>query len=330
MSMKAVRVSRIGGPEVLEYVDLPVPMPAPGEVVVKAHTIGVGKYDALIRTGKYPYPFMPELPVILGIKMTGTAVQLGPGVDGIKVGDRVQVWKFSRGCYAEYVACPLHELIKLPDSIDLEQAIAIPNFQVAWTILNDAADPRRRRTVYVNGATGGVGVAIMQICQTIGSQVIAVASSSAKCEFALAHGATCAIDRTKEDPIARAIEFTNGRGVDLMIDQVVGQNFADNLKMMAPLGMIVTINALGGSPSRNLFDSLRATMDKSVAVRPFSVHVYDGHDNERLRISENVLKLFASNSVAPAIDTRLPLADARKAHELLDRGAILGEMVLKP
>ena len=71
-------------------------------------------------------------------------------------------------------------------------------------------------------------------------------------------------------------------------------------------------------------------MDRSVAVRPFTVHVYDGHDNERLRISENVLKLFALNSVAPAIDTRLPLADARKAHELLDRGAILGEMVLKP
>ena len=90
--------------------------------------------------------------------------------------------------YAEYVACRLHELIKLPDSIDLEQAIAIPNFRVAWAIFNDAADPRRCRTVYVNGATGGVGVAIMQICQTIGSQVIAVASSRAKYEFALADG----------------------------------------------------------------------------------------------------------------------------------------------
>jgi NADPH:quinone reductase len=328
--MKAVRVFKTGGPEVLEYSDVPIPVPGPGEVLVRAHTIGVGKYDALIRTGKYPYPFMPSLPVILGIKMTGTVEALGLGVTGISTGQRVQVWKFSRECYAEYVACPLHELIPLPDDVDLEQAIAIPNFQVAWAMLNDAADPRRRRTVYINGATGGVGIAVIQICRASGSEVIAVAGSAEKCAFALAQGAHHAIDRSREDPIARVLEITGGRGLDLMLDHVVGPNFRDNLKMMAPLGMIVTFNALGGSPNTNLFDDLRANLDRSVAVRPFSVHVYDGFPEERLRISENVLKLFSARAVSPAITTRLPLAEAVRAHELLDGGKVLGELVLKP
>jgi NADPH2:quinone reductase len=329
-TMKAVTIARIGGPEVLEYGEVPTPVAGRGEVLVKAHTIGVGKYDALIRTGKYPYPFMPELPLIPGIKMTGTVEALGPDVSGIPIGQRVQVWKFTRGCYAEYVACPIHELIVLPEAVDLEHAIAIPNFQVAWAMLNDAADVRRRNWVYMDGATGGVGIAVIQICRAAGFNVIAVVGSEEKRAFALAHGANFAINRATEDRIARVMEITGGRGVDLMLDHMVGPNFKDNFKVMAPLGFIVTFNALGGSPSTNLFDDLRANLDKSIAVRPFSVHVYDGFPEERIRVAKAVLELFAARSVAPAITQRLSLSDVIEAHRLMDAGKILGELVLKP
>jgi NADPH:quinone reductase len=328
--MKAVIIRKTGGPEVLKYEEAPVPALAAGEVLVKAHTIGVGKYDVLIRTGTYPAPFMPSLPVIPGIKMTGHIEALGEGVAGVSVGDRVQVWKFTRGCYAEYVACPVHELIKLPDTVDLEEAIAIPNFQVAWALLNDAADVRRRRSVYMTGATGGVGVAVIQICRAIGAEVIAVVGSEEKRQFALAQGATHAINRHTDNPIERTLEITKGRGVDLMLDHIVGPDFRDNIKAMARLGMIVTFNALGGSPATNLFDDLRANLGKSIAVRPFSVHVYDGHPEERLRIANEVIELFANKRVRAAISERLSLREVVKAHQLLDSGEVLGELVLRP
>jgi NADPH:quinone reductase len=268
--------------------------------------------------------------VVPGIKMTGTVEALGAKVQKVKIGDRVQVWKFTRGCYAEFVACPVHELIVLPDSVDMELAIAIPNFQVAWAMLNDAPDVRRRKWVYMDGATGGVGIAVIQICRAAGSNMIAVVGSEEKREFALAHGASFAINRTKEDRFARVKEITGGRGVDLLLDHIVGPNFRDNLKIMAPLGFIVTFNALGGSPSTNLFDDLRANLDKSVAVRPFSVHVYDGFPEERVRVANAVLELFAARAVKPAITQRLALSDVVEAHRLMDGGKILGELVLKP
>lgn len=328
--MHGVMIRETGGPEVLQYEEVPTPVAGEGEVLVKAHTIGVGKYDVLIRTGTYPGEFMPALPLIPGIKMTGHVAAIGKGVTGLAEGDRVQVWKFTRGCYAEYVSCPVHEVIKLPDTLDLEDAIAIPNFQVAWALLNDAADIRRRRTVYMTGATGGVGVAVLQICRAMGSEVIAVVGSEEKRQFALAHGATYVINRHTEDPLQRTLEHTHGRGVDLMLDHIVGANFRENLKAMAPLGMIVTFNALGGSPSTNLFDDLRANLAKSVAVRPFSVHVYDGYPDERLRVANAVIELFAARKVRAAISERMPLKNVIEAHRLLDSGEVLGELVLNP
>jgi NADPH2:quinone reductase len=184
--------------------------------------------------------------------------------------------------------------------------------------------------VYMDGATGGVGIAVIQICRAAGFNVIAVVGSEEKRAFALAHGASFAINRATEDRIARVMEITGGRGVDLMLDHMVGPNFKDNFKVMAPLGFIVTFNALGGSPSTNLFDDLRANLDKSIAVRPFSVHVYDGFPEERIRVAKAVLELFAARSVAPAITQRLSLSDVIEAHRLMDSGKILGELVLKP
>lgn len=326
--MKAVTMSRTGGPEVLIYGDAPQPTADAGEVLVRAHTIGVGKYDFLVRAGRYPFPV--PLPVTPGIEMTGTVEALGTGVEGISIGQRVQVWKFDRGCYAEYVTCKRHELTLLPDEVDLEAAIALPAYQIAWGMLNDAADPRRRRSVYINGAAGNIGTAMIHLCRAAGIEIIAVASSAKKCAFAKAQGADHVIDSSVHNPIESVLEITQGRGLDLMFDHLVGPDFRDNLKMMAPLGQIVTFNALAGTPSSDIFADLRANLDRSISIRAYSVHVYDPFPEERERIAGEVLSLFAAGRISPAITARLPLAEASRAHELMDAGEILGKLVLKP
>lgn len=326
--MRAVVVPRVGGPEVLEYCETVTPSPKADQVLVRSEVIGVGKYDALLRTGTYP--FMPTLPAIPGVKMSGIVEWVGPDVREVELGQRVQVWKFDRGCYAEYVACSPHELTILPDDVSFINAICIPNFQVAWSILSDAVDLKRLQTVYVNGAAGGVGTAVLQICRALGIDAIATVSSAAKAAFALKQGARHAIVSTKENPVARTLGLTNGRGVDLMIDQFVGPNFGANLKMIAKLGSIVTINTLGGTPTTNLFDDLRLNLAHSVAVRAFSVHVYGDQPEERRRIANDVLRFFQTKAVMPAVMAEYPLASAADAHRMLDAGSILGEVVLRP
>lgn len=324
--MKAILISETGGPEVLKYIDTPKPKPEAGHVLVKAHTIGIGKYDYLVRSGKYPFPV--ELPVVPGIEMTGVVEAVGPGVSDIEVGQRVQVWKFDRGCYAEYVSCPLHELLVLPDGVDLEAAIALPAYQVAWGMLHDAADPRRRKTAYINGAAGNIGTAMIHLCRDIGIEIIAGASSEEKCAFARSQGASHTVNTSEGSHVAQILELTKGRGVEVMFDHVVGPNFRDNIKAMAPLGQIITFNALGGFPSSDMFADLRANLDRSVSLRPYSVHVYDPFPEERRRIANEVLKLFASGRIKPAITKRFKLEQAAEAHALMDGGEILGKMIM--
>ncbi|MBR0706979.1 quinone oxidoreductase family protein [Bradyrhizobium liaoningense] len=326
--MKAVQVDKPGGPEVLKYIDMPIPVPAAGQVLIRTHTIGVGKYDALVRTGRYPWPV--EYPEVPGISMTGYVEAVGPGVEGFVAGEPVLAWKFSRRCYAEYVACDTHEITKLPNDIDMEGAVAIPDYQVAWGMLNDAADPRRVRVASINGATGGIGCAMIDLCRAAGIQLIAICRAPNKAAFALERGACLAIDSSTEDVGARILDFTKGRGVDLMFDQLVGPDFRDNIKLVAPLGQIVTFNALSGLPSSDLFADLRKNMDRSVSVRAYSVHVYDPFPEERVRIAAEVFKLIEAKAITPSVTLRLPLGKAAEAHRMLDAREIVGKMVLKP
>ncbi len=264
--MKAVQVDRPGGLEVLKYVDLPVPVAGPKQVLIRADTIGVGKYDALVRTGRYPYPV--EYPEVPGISMTGHVAAVGPGAEAFHVGQPVLAWKFSRRCYAEYVACDVHEVTALPDGIDMEGAVAIPDYQVAWGMLHDAADLRRVRTASINGATGGVGTAMIDLCRAAGIELIAICRAAEKTEFALQRGASFAIDNSTENVGERILQITGGRGVDLMFDQLVGPDFRDNIKLMAAFGQIVTFNALSGLPSSDLFADLRKNTNRSVRSAP--------------------------------------------------------------
>ncbi len=326
--MKAILLRGAGGPEVFDYADVPDPVPADGQVLVRAQAIGVGKPDVLWRTGVYRW--LPPLPAIPGIEMAGVIEGAGRGVSGLAVGQKVLVYHFRGGCYAELIACDATSVLALPAQIDVDEAVAIPNYEVAWALLNEAARGINPRTVYVNGAAGGVGSAIVQLCRAAGIEIIAGAGSATKCAFCAGEGAAHTIDYSHESVIERVLALTGGRGVDLILDQVVGGNFTETLKMLAPMGLIVSYNMLGGFPEKDLFREMRANLPLSPGVRCFTMHSYDHDPAGRRRIETETLALIEAGAVKPVVYRRLPLAEVRRAHELLDAREVMGKLVLKP
>ena len=168
--MKAIVMERPGRPEVLRYVDVPMPEPAPGQVLVRAQAIGVGMPEVLVRRGQYGW--MPPLPAIPGIEMSGVVEKLGAGVTTLTVGQAVFVsareLKVRGGCYAEYIAAEAEALYPLPEGIDLEAAAALSNYQVAWHLLHSAPNGMRYESFMATAAAGGVGSALVQLGKLAG------------------------------------------------------------------------------------------------------------------------------------------------------------------
>jgi len=326
--MKAIQIAASGGPEVLDYVDVPTPVPGDGEVLVRAHAIGVGKPDVLFRTGAYRW--RPPLPAIPGAEMSGTIEAVGRGVTDLQVGQPVLVYRFKGGCYAEKIAVPASDVTVLPASVDPDDAVSIPNFQVAFALLNEAARGLSPKSVYVNGAAGGIGCAVIQLCKLNGITIIAGASSDEKCAFARAQGASHTVNYGKAGAAAQVLDMTQGRGVDLILDHIVGKDFTDNLTMLAPMGLIVSFNALGGLPEKDLFKEMRAHLPKSPGVRCFTMHSFDHDPEARSRVARRTIELFAAGQVTPPVFARLKLSEAARANELLDARQVLGKLILKP
>jgi NADPH:quinone reductase len=185
---------------------------------------------------------------------------------GLRVGEPVFVypWK-TRGCYAEYVAAQASDVTSLPATVNLDDAATLSNFIVARAILHDVPRRPNLRTLYVNGAAGGVGSAIIQMAKLEGIEVIAGANSALKCDFVRNLGASHAIDYSMGNVADKVLAFTDGRGVDLVCDQIVGPNFTDSIRMLATSGTIVSFNALGGMPAQETFAAMRANLPKSPA-----------------------------------------------------------------
>lgn len=330
--MKAIQISRTGGPEVLEAVELPTPSPGPGEVLVKATAIGVNYFDTMIRTGRYRW--MPKLPFVLGNEMSGTVAALGAGVTTLKVGQSVFVAGYeignSGGLYAEYAAVPEKAAWPLPPGVDAEAATALTNYQLAWILLHHAARGVAPKTVVVYGAAGGVGTALIDVARLAGATVIGTAGSADKCAFVKARGAAHAIDYKSESVIDRVLALTDGHGADIVFDHVAGKAFTDGLKMVAPLGMIVSYAVLGGMPETDLFKEMRANIERSPAVRCFTMHTYDHMEEPRRDAMARAVELLGSGKVKPAIAARFPLSQASRAHDLIEARTAAGKVVLIP
>lgn len=331
--MKAIQMMRTGEPDVLAYVDVPTPMPERGQVLVKAHTIGVNMPEVHVRRGRYST--MPPLPTIPGIEMSGTIAALGEGTQGCAVGDRVYVsareLPHRCGCYAQYIAVDARTLLPLPAGVDFESAAAISGYQVAWLLLNDATRGFWYETVLVTAAAGGIGSALVQLARAAGKQVIALVSTQEKAAFALRLGAHAAVVTADADWHRRLSEATQGRGADLVLDAVAGARFPTLFQHVAPLGLAVLYGYLTGWPdSAAMFDAMRARFGDCPALRLFSMHVYDRTPQRRRECNAVLLDLFSRGAVRPVIHERVPLAQAARAHAMLESGQVLGKVVLQP
>jgi NADPH2:quinone reductase len=328
--MKAIRVSRTGGSDVLEPVDVPDPAPGAGEVLVEAEAIGVNYFDLLIRTGRYRW--MPGLPFILGNEMSGRVVAMGPGVTKLKTGQRVFIAGYEignrGGLYAQFAAVPEDAAIPLPDSIGADEATALTNYQLAHILLHHAARGVKAETVVVYGAAGGVGSALIDTATSAGIEAIGTAGSDEKCEFIRSRGASHAINYNTQNVVERVNALTL-HGADIVFDHVAGKAFTEGLKMIAPLGMIVSYAVLGGAPEDDLFKAMRGNIEASPAVRCFTMHTYDHMPEPRRQAMQAAVDLLAGG-VKPAIAAVFPLAEAARAHDLVESRRAIGKIVLKP
>ncbi|MBN8966182.1 MAG: zinc-binding dehydrogenase [Rhizobiales bacterium] len=291
--MKAIQIARTGGPDVLQPVEMPMPSPGPGEVLVKAQAIGVNYFDTLIRTGRYRW--MPKLPFVPGNEMSGRVEALGSGVRHLAIGQRVFVAGYEignrGGLYAEYAAVPEAAAWPLPDAVGADEATALTNYQLAWILLHHAAR----------------GI-----------------------ELVRARGATHALDHRTESITERVLALTDGRGADIVFDHIAGRSLIESVRMVAPLGMVVSYAALGGLPDTDLFAAMRSNIEKSPAVRCFTMHTYDHMEEPRREAMTRAVALLADGAARPVIAACLPLAEAHRAHSLIEQRTAMGKIILKP
>jgi len=333
-AMKAILLTRTGDPSVLEYVEVPTPAPKPGEVLVKADTIGVSRPEMLVRQGTYKW--MPPLPAIPGIEMAGTVAGLGAGAAGFAIGDKVYVSARElpqrAGCYAEYIAVPERALFRLPPQVNLEAAACLSNYQVAYHLLHTATRGVPGRTALIDGASGGLGSAAVQLAQLAGMTAIGLVRGSDKARAIAAYGADHVIDSSVEDVAARVAAITGGVGVDLILDSVGGPGFARNFAMLGPFGLVVSYGKLGGPIDDTVFTALDQGPGyfKSAAVRVFTMHTMDDKPALRAESMNYLIARLAEGKLRPLIYARMPLRDARRAHEMLEARQVTGKILLKP
>jgi NADPH2:quinone reductase len=329
--MQLIQFRAPGPPGVLQLLDVPIPEPKPGEVLIKAHAIGVGIPDTLIRAGTYSH--MPPLPATPGTEMSGVIEKVGAGVTARRPGERVYTSARERphrgGHYAEYIATPAEATFVLPEGVDLDAAAALANYQVAYHIFNDALGLQAGQTVLVHAAAGGMGNALIDLAKAAGLVVIGVAGGPAKARFARELGADHVIDRRAEDVAAQVGAITGGRGVDAIIDPVAGPTIPGNLALLAPCGVLVIYGGLGGKAPLDLEQTLRAR-GNSPAIRHFTIHTWDRLVEARRAGVRAIIAMLAAGKLRPRIHARLPLAEAARAHEMLEGGAVLGKLLLRP
>jgi NADPH2:quinone reductase len=332
--MKAILLTRTGDPSVLEYVDVPTPRPKAAEVLVKADTIGVSRPELLVRRGVYPW--MPPLPAIPGIEMTGTVVERGEGASALDVGRKVYISARElpqrAGCYAEYIAVPERAAFALPDDADLEAAACLSNYQVAWHLLHTATRGVPGKVALIGQASGGLGSAAVELAKLAGMETIALVGSAEKARALKAYGADHAIDTSRDDIGARVQAITEGGGVDLILDAAGGPDFAKFLPMLGPFGMLICYGRLVGAMPPETIAGLESGPGylNSGAVRVFTMHTLDDKPDIRAQSMRYLFEKLAAGAIRPLIHARLPLKDARLAHEMIEARQVIGKIVLKP
>lgn len=325
--MRAITISRPGGPDVLTPAELPDPVPGAGEVLVAVAAAGVNRADVLQRLGHYPPP--PGAPDTPGLEVSGTVTAVGPEVAGWRVGDRVAAL-VDGGGYAEAALVPAAQLLPVPDGLDLVDAAALPEAAcTAWSNLVTVGGLHEGATALVHGGSGGVGSIATQLGAALGARVLTTAGGPDRVARCRELGADVAIDHRTEDFVAAAREATRGRGVDVILDVVGAAYLERNLAALAPDGRLVVIGLQRGRRTEldlGVLLSRRASIHgTTLRARPAAQKAAIVAD-----VREHVWPLVAAGVVRPVVHARLPLAEAPRAHELLESGAVFGKVLLVP
>jgi NADPH2:quinone reductase len=329
--VKLIQFTETGPPGVLHVLDVPIPEPKPGEVLIRARAIGVGMPDVAIRRGTYGH--MPPLPATPGTELAGIIERVAPDVTSRRAGQRVYTTARERphrgGHYAEYVATPADATFLLPDNVGFDAAATLANYQVAYHIFHDALQPRSGQTALLYAAAGGMGNAMIDLARAAGLTIIGVVSSAEKAQFVRDLGADHVINRKSEAIGERVRDITHGRGVDLIFDPIAGPGFPDNIDLLAPCGTLVFYGSLGGKAPLDLLPTPRLRKN-SPAIRQFTIHTWDHLVEERRAGMRALIDMLAAGKLHPRIHGRLPLAEASRAHEMLESGAVMGKLLLVP
>lgn len=323
--MTAIAIAGPGGPDVLHAIELPVPVPGPGEVLVRVAFAGVNRPDVAQREGTYPPP--PGASPIPGLEIAGQVVALGDGVTSLLPGQPVCAL-VTGGGYAEYCLAKAAHCLPVPEGLPLDQAAALPEtLFTVWHNLFQRAYARDGESVLVHGGTSGIGTMAIRLGKLFGLTMIVTCGSAEKCAAALALGADHAIDYKAADYVAEVARITDRRGVDVVIDMVSGDYVPRNLRCLAEDGRHVTLAVLGGARAEL---NMAAIMARRLVLTGSTLRPRPDAFKAMLRdeIAREVWPLVASGELRPVMDSIFPLRDAGGAHARMD-GAHIGKVVLQ-
>ena len=323
--MRAVIVSEPGGPEVLEVADLPDPAPAPGEVVVDVVATAVNRADTLQRKGFYPPP--PGASDVLGLECSGTVSAVGDEVTGWSVGDRACAL-LAGGGYATKVAVPAGQLMPVPDGMDLTTAGALPEVAcTVWSNVFMVAGLQADETLLVHGGAGGIGTMAIQLAHALGARVVTTAGSAEKLELCRSLGADVVVNYREQDFVEEVRRSTDGRGADVILDNMGASYLDRNLDALATEGRLVVIGMQGGAKGEL---DLGKLLRKRGAVVATSLRARPVEEKTAIcaAVVEHIWPLVADGSIEPVVHTTLPLERVAEAHRLMEESGHTGKILL--
>ncbi len=320
--MKAIRVHEFGGPEVLKLEEVPNPSAAPGQVVVGVKAVGVNPVDTYVRAGTYA--FKPSLPYTPGMDAAGVVEAIGQGVTRVKEGDRVYVAGTLTGTYAGKTVCAETQVHRLPAKISFAQgaAVNIP-YATAYRAIFQIGQARAGETVFVHGASGGVGVAAVQLARAAGLLVIGTAGTAKGRELALREGAHHVLDHTAAGYLEQLRSLTGGHGVDMIIEMLANVNLGKDLPLLAARGRVVVVGSRG-----TVEINARDIMGRDASIRGMSLLVAPAEDLAGIHAA--IYAGLENGSLRPVVGQEIPLAEAIRAHKAVMESGAHGKIVLIP
>jgi NADPH2:quinone reductase len=323
--MKAIRVREFGGPRVLHLEELPDPKAGPGQAVVRIHAAGVNPVDAYIHGGGHTRK--PTLPYTPGFDGAGEVIEVGTGLAGFAVGDRVYVagagnMPAGAGTYAEQALCTADQIHHLPARVTFAQgaALGVP-YVTAYRALFQRAQAQPGDTILVHGATGGVGIATVEIAHARGLRVIGSGGTDRGLQAAREHGADILVNHRDAGYLDAIRAATGGRGVDVIIEMAAHINLDNDLSLLAPRGRVVVV----GSRGRVEIDA-RQAMGRDAAI--LGMMLFNATDADLAVIHAALIDGLTNGTLNPLIGREMPLADAAHAHEVVMEPGALGKLVL--